>query len=229
MSAIGYLSVETAKPSRGAGCSTRWKASVSAGAGPFSASDPGSLSLPSSTVQHSIYLNAETCLPSIWRCRLSDTFPSRPPNPVGVRVVPLAGKPRYRLARVRFRPLILVRFHSLHLAMSAIGYLSVETAKPSRGAGCSARWKASVSAGAGPFSASDPGSLSLPSSTVQHSIYLNAETCLPSIWRCRLADMSPSRSPTPVEMEIDGALICSFRVLRVRLIRSWDRDFILPG
>ena len=55
---------------------------------------------------------------------------------------------------------------------------------------------------------SDPGSLSRPSSAVQHSIHLNAdlnadlnaETFLPSIWRCRLADMSPSREPTPVEI-----------------------------
>ena len=29
-----------------------------------------------------------------------------------------------------------------HLAMGAVGYLSVETAKPGRNAGCSARWKA---------------------------------------------------------------------------------------
>ena len=63
---------------------------------------------------------------------------------------------------------------SLHLAMSAIGYLSVETAKPDQDVGCSARWKASVSAGGGPLLASDPGSLSLPSSTVAHSIGLNA-------------------------------------------------------
>ena len=42
--------------------------------------------------------------------------------------------------------------------------------------------------------------LSRPASTVVHSIHLNAETCLPSIWRCQLADMSPSRSPTPVEI-----------------------------
>ena len=63
---------------------------------------------------------------------------------------------------------------SLHLAMSAVGYLSVETAKPDQDVGCSARWKASVSAGGGPLLASDPGSLSLPSSTVAHSIGLNA-------------------------------------------------------
>ena len=111
MSAGGYLSVETAKPDRDVGCSARWKASVSAGAGPLLASDPGSLSLPSSAVRHSIHLNAETCLSSIWRCRLADTFPSRPPNPIGMLVVLPAGKLRYRLARVRFWLLILVRFH----------------------------------------------------------------------------------------------------------------------
>ena len=54
---------------------------------------------------------------------------------------------------------------------------------------------------------SDPGSLSRPSSAVRHSIHLNAETCLPSIWRWRLSDMSPSREPIPVEVEIDGAFI----------------------
>ena len=40
--------------------------------------DSRMLSRPASTVVHSIHLNAETCLSSIWRCRLSDTFPSRP-------------------------------------------------------------------------------------------------------------------------------------------------------
>ena len=39
---------------------------------------------------------------------------------------------------------------SLHLAMSAVGYVAVEI-NPGRGAGCSAHWKASVSAGAGPL------------------------------------------------------------------------------
>ena len=39
------------------------------------------------------------------------------------------------------------------------------------------------------------------------SCQLNAETCLPSIWRWRLSDMSPSREPIPVEVEIDGAFI----------------------
>ena len=95
----------------------------------------------------------------------------------------------------------------LHLAMSAVGYLSVETAKPDRDVGCSARWKALVSAGAGPLLASGLGSLSLPSSAVRHSIYLNAETCLSSIWRCRLTDMSPSRAPTPAEVKIDKVFI----------------------
>ena len=111
ISGPGYLSVETAKPDQDVGCSARWKASISVGAGPFLASDPGSLSLPSSTVAHSIGLNAETCLSSIWRCRLSDTFPSRPPNPIGMLVVLPAGKLWYRLARVRFWLLVLVRFH----------------------------------------------------------------------------------------------------------------------
>ena len=62
-------------------------------------------------------------------------------------------------------------------------------------------------ADAGPILTPVPGSLSRPSSTVLHSIHLNAETCLSSIWRCRLTDMSPSRSPSPVEVEIDGAFI----------------------
>ena len=143
------------------------------------------------TSPHSIQLNAETCLSSIWRCRLADTFPSRPPSPIGMLVVLPAGKLRYRLARVRFWLLILVRFHC-HRAPF-------------------------VSAGTGPLLASDPGSLSLPSSAVRHSIHLNAETCLSSIWRCRLADTFPSRPPSPIGMLVvlpAGKL--RYRLARVR-------------
>ena len=108
MKAGGYLSVETAKPDRDVGCSARWKASVSAGAGRLLASDPG---FAFTAIEH--------------RCAFN----------------------RFECGDVPF----------LHLAMKAGGYLSVETAKPDRDVGCSARWKASVSAGAGPLLASDPG------------------------------------------------------------------------
>ena len=66
------------------------------GTGPILTSNPGSLSRPSSAVSHSICLNAETCLPSIWRCRLADTFPSRPPSPVGMPIAQPVEKPRLR-------------------------------------------------------------------------------------------------------------------------------------
>ena len=50
-------------------------------------------SVPSGIVEQSNQLNAETFLSSIWRWRLSDTFPPRPPNPIGMSVAQPADSP----------------------------------------------------------------------------------------------------------------------------------------
>ena len=102
----------------------------------------------------------------------------------------------------------------LHLAMSAGGYVAVEKTKPGRdGIRQGPHPRSPMIVGTvgiswrGSDFAPNPGLLSRPSNTVVHSIHLNAKTCLSSIWRCRLADMSPSKEPIPVEVEIDGAFI----------------------